>query len=211
MKDAPELPHLSEEECPNILIRLPKAPRPQNWDCTAGAQYFRFFFGWLDSGGTEKILRRLCKVPGRVCPYLFRKMQLFSKLPGWSSQAIDSIVPTPLSLHTTTHDNNNTKQHNITQQYKHNTHTHTHTPPQHTTTHNNTTHNTLSPSHPPTPRLFLRSSVRRCVGMYASSLSSPKPSKSQFCRLLLNACNHSIFYTLLKRRLGRRSRRRQKH
>ena len=32
MKDAPELLRLSEEECPKIWIRIPKARRPHNWD-----------------------------------------------------------------------------------------------------------------------------------------------------------------------------------
>ena len=32
LKDAPELLHLSEEDCPKIWIRLPKARRLQQWD-----------------------------------------------------------------------------------------------------------------------------------------------------------------------------------
>ena len=32
MKDAPKLLHLSEQDCPKIWIRLPKASRLQNWD-----------------------------------------------------------------------------------------------------------------------------------------------------------------------------------
>ena len=32
MKDAPDLLRLSEEECPKMWIRIPKARRPHNWD-----------------------------------------------------------------------------------------------------------------------------------------------------------------------------------
>ena len=32
MKDGPQLLRLSEEDCPKIGIRLPRARRPQNWD-----------------------------------------------------------------------------------------------------------------------------------------------------------------------------------
>ena len=35
MEDAAEVPHLSEEDCPKIWIRTPKARRPQHWDSIA--------------------------------------------------------------------------------------------------------------------------------------------------------------------------------
>ena len=47
MKDAPEVLHLSEEDCPKIWISLPKARGPKNWDSIddtvvpAGAQSLR--------------------------------------------------------------------------------------------------------------------------------------------------------------------------
>ena len=94
--------------------------------------------------------------------------------------------------HTTTH--NNTQQHTTTQHHtrshNHTTTTQRHHNPQHTqhkTTqqHNNTHTRPLTPSlslHPPTPQ-----TINACVGASVGvsvclfPLSSPKPSKSQFC------------------------------
>ena len=65
MKDAPEFLHLSAQECPTFLIRLPKARRPQHWDS-------------IETLIGQKISRKYGKeVPGSECHFLLRIMQLF--------------------------------------------------------------------------------------------------------------------------------------
>ena len=69
MKDAPELHHLSEENCPKIWIRVPKARRPQHWETQLTIQLYRWSAiftvpHWLDSSRVENMRKQLWKKDG---------------------------------------------------------------------------------------------------------------------------------------------------
>ena len=71
MKDAPELHHLSEENCPKIWIRVPKARRPQHWETQLTIQLYRWsaiftVTHWLDSSRVENMRKQLWKKDGEV-------------------------------------------------------------------------------------------------------------------------------------------------